>query len=988
MLQRVHRKLNGFLIPARSAACGRNSTVQQMRSLLRRWTPLRTAVLSVGLSILVAPPAPIVYGADPNLPAASAALRLKAVPALINTGVPTTTTFIANIEPNPNLIVESVTLIEVNAAGQAIRVVGRMYDDGTNGDQIKNDNNYTLQMTISELLPISLQYQASVAYRGALLRTTSPISNVTVAAQSFAKPVDRALLVTDDDGTYPVNQLIAFIVEGTPLSAVQALASSVGAIVGYSSSVNAYQLELPTTNLSTLNAAIAALERNPIVLDVLKNTVVTEILAVDNDLTQLKAANPNFCFTGLPSASSQSCTGAYDKIRAIEGFQSLVDFNIEFAPIRVGIIDESGALSTHEEFEGVDLIGGETEVSSSHATKMAGIIGANNRAAFGLPPFGQMNGLLAGVPSSANSSGSKVRYTLDTVKFDGEYFDVMVRVDNLATQEVQVINMSFYVALQGGGDLTIECAKALGYRGNIFMSHDNFIKQTKYLREGFRKHKNILFVVAAGNYGTDVFFMAPANIDEPNVITIGATDLFDKRAIWGLKNLKPEVQEAIERIEGCSEHRSSDFGEGVDLAAPGVDVYAPTASTTNQPTSDKWTFVDGTSPAAPLVAGTAGMLLAINPGLLPEDLVEILKKTADPITTDRPMGVPGHLQGLRLNFNAATTIAQYTAIDLYPARFTESQALGASFGHQVGLLGSLFFGGTRPFHALLWNGSADSVVDLHPAGFERSRALGIAGSEQVGIGDLSNTSHALLWKGSASSVVDLHPSAFISSSAFGTDGAHQVGAGNPPGEDFAHALLWTGSAASVVDLHPTGFVSSSANGIAGSEQVGIGTPGPPEPVPTGHALLWKGSATSVVDLHPSAFIASVANGTDGAQQVGYGTLPGNIVHAFLWTGSADSVVDLHPEGFVSSQANGVAGGHQVGNGLPNGAVPSPAQLFQHALLWNGSASSVVDLHMMLPSGFDTSAAFGIDSEGNIVGVASGAATDYVFHAFLWKRRTP
>jgi hypothetical protein len=96
------------------------------------------------------------------------------------------------------------------------------------------------------------------------------------------------------------------------------------------------------------------------------------------------------------------------------------------------------------------------------------------------------------------------------------------------------------------------------------------------------------------------------------------------------------------------------------------------------------------------------------------------------------------------------------------------------------------------------------------------------------------------------------------------------------------------------------------------------------------------------------------------------------MHALLWTGSADSVVDLNPSGFTASEAYGVSGGQQVGVGTIGGQ--------EHALLWMGSADSVVDLHTFLPPQFTSSIAHGIDADGNIVGYASGP--DGNNHAFL------
>ena len=55
---------------------------------------------------------------------------------------------------------------------------------------------------------------------------------------------------------------------------------------------------------------------------------------------------------------------------------------------------------------------------------------------------------------------------------------------------------------------------------------------------------------------------------------------------------------------------------------------------------------------------------------------------------------------------------------------------------------------------------------------------------------------------------------------------------------------------------------------------------------------------------------------------------------------------------------------------------------QHALLWSGTASSVVDLHSFLSSDYSYSAAGGIGENGNIVGTAGYIPTGRI-HAILW-----
>src|SRR5262249_32901193 len=84
-------------------------------------------------------------------------------------------------------------------------------------------------------------------------------------------------------------------------------------------------------------------------------------------------------------------------------------------------------------------------------------------------------------------------------------------------------------------------------------------------------------------------------------------------------------------------------------------------------------------------------------------------------------------------------------------------------------------------------------------------------------------------------------------------------------------------------------------------------------------------------------------------------------HALLWNGTPDSVIDLHPSNYVQSYAYAASVAGQVGYGI---ARP---QLNDHALYWNGSASSVVDLHQFLSPTFGGSIAYGTNDEGVIVG---------------------
>ena len=199
------------------------------------------------------------------------------------------------------------------------------------------------------------------------------------------------------------------------------------------------------------------------------------------------------------------------------------------------------------------------------------------------------------------------------------------------------------------------------------------------------------------------------------------------------------------------------------------------------------------------------------------------------------------------------------------------------------------------------------------------------------------------------------------------------------GTEAEQADLRNGPLGADIDLNPSGFTvgthaSSTADFTNGTQQVGYTTtmveisPGAYSSMT--NAYLWKGSAATATNLNPAGFTSTLATGTNGTQQVGEGggaatattiTIPQGTdivdeTHALLWNGSASSYVDLNPSGFVvGSVALGISGNQEVGYGAPPGTFEGDTLLGAnvHALVWNGTAASYSDLN---PAGFAASAA--------------------------------
>ncbi|GGJ19683.1 S8 family peptidase [Deinococcus roseus] len=149
--------------------------------------------------------------------------------------------------------------------------------------------------------------------------------------------------------------------------------------------------------------------------------------------------------------------------------------------------------------------------------------------------------------------------------------------------------------------------------------------------------KGIIVVVAAGNSNADASKFSPASCG--NVITVGSTGFASDRSTF------------------------SNFGTRVDVMAPGGEM----AQDLNGDTKPDGvlslgkddvkkefihTFLQGTSMAAPHVAGVVALMKSVKPNLNYAEAVEILKKTATPLSNEQCRVANGCGAGLINAFKA------------------------------------------------------------------------------------------------------------------------------------------------------------------------------------------------------------------------------------------------------------------------------------------------------------------------------------------------
>ena len=291
--------------------------------------------------------------------------------------------------------------------------------------------------------------------------------------------------------------------------------------------------------------------------------------------------------------------------------------------IRVAVLD-SGAQVDHEDLAGnivaqkdiVDESDSVTDVDTTngHGTHVAGIIGAVGNNAIGIAGVAQDVGLMIANVFQETADGSLGATTTD----------VIAGIEWAAENHAQIINMS------------------------LGMTDEDTL-----LEETIESYTNILFVAASGNGDEDgnginqdssgAVKIYPASFDSANILSVAATDQNDALASF------------------------SNYGTtSVDVAAPGVNIYSTLPG-------DDYGYLNGTSMAAPLVAGIAALMLAEDPSLSVADLKNILIDTSDSISDLNNSTVSGG----RVNANAALTSVndqnkvKFAAADDSPAADTE-----------------------------------------------------------------------------------------------------------------------------------------------------------------------------------------------------------------------------------------------------------------------------------------------------------------------------
>ena len=178
------------------------------------------------------------------------------------------------------------------------------------------------------------------------------------------------------------------------------------------------------------------------------------------------------------------------------------------------------------------------------------------------------------------------------------------------------------------------------------------LSRTAQMAIDYAREKGVLIIVAAGNEGVDTSEFGPAGAE--NVLTVAATDPNDKRAVF------------------------SNWGNAVDIAAPGVDVLSLRARRSDMllgipgvkyeaeesfvGEDRRYYRAGGTSFAAPIVAAVASLLLTKNPKLNADQVERMILHSAEDID------IPGRDQ-----FTGYGLLDARAALNADPDYFVEAE---------------------------------------------------------------------------------------------------------------------------------------------------------------------------------------------------------------------------------------------------------------------------------------------------------------------------
>lgn len=282
------------------------------------------------------------------------------------------------------------------------------------------------------------------------------------------------------------------------------------------------------------------------------------------------------------------------------------EYDDYFKNINIGIID-TGFSNDHEDIN-LQVVSKENS-SENHGTHVAGIIGAEHN-----------DKGIAGIIHKKNLYCYDVSNNNGKIKKDSEFFKALETL--VSEYHCEVINLSMeHMTYVKDGKCYIDKNKLFPLTDAT--QNNRAKKASKAIAQLLEDGNDFIIVQAAGNgdaennIGIDAdksgFFAAITADNCYSNNTVSVNDIMNRIIV--VANAEKLYYTAEFRL-----HRSSNAGERIDIAAPGTSIYSTVAGIEERSATgnivisngQEYSKMTGTSMAAPIVTGIAGLVWSIN----------------------------------------------------------------------------------------------------------------------------------------------------------------------------------------------------------------------------------------------------------------------------------------------------------------------------------------------------------------------------------------
>jgi hypothetical protein len=498
--------------------------------------------------------------------------------------------------------------LQVDSGGNNAHIIGSLNDKGINGDITANDGVFGGVVPLSAVTAGHTYIQISAAFASTIRRTLSPILPIAVTVaglpNTFA-PIDISMTTTEPDtgSTIVCNELLViFQPNVSSEAALLAITTGSGYVIGMLPEIGVYQVGYPTCGSFSLAAARTALLASPLVA-----SVDFDALAAPAQITNTPN-DPYFVqTTPLPLA-----TGAPQwylrKIGAQAAWSVAQGLGVK-GGVPLAVLDS-----------GVDSGANESEDLFGHVIPGMNWCAAQNCTATNADPSDDYgHGTAVAGLAAALSDNSK---GVASPAFNATIFPEKV---------------SFKDQWASGITIAEAILHAVGLHAKV-INISQQVEDSKPLQAAiaYAEKYSVLIVAAAANFGNHIpAYPAGYASSYPNLISVGATDQSDERAVWKM----------ADGTFCAARYPSSNYGSWVTMYAPGSEMFVLQYRHTSGPVTYGWYGYDGdypsdpicragTSYSAPLVSGTASLMLAVAPTLSAQAVKTLISCAADIVGTD------------------------------------------------------------------------------------------------------------------------------------------------------------------------------------------------------------------------------------------------------------------------------------------------------------------------------------------------------------------